>query len=125
MLMAGPDQPSPDSSIDMSHLIEKPAGGHGFLKRNGKDFAFEDGTAVKFWGVDAGMTETIDSQRRQARFYAKYGINMVRQHPVQSVLGLLQPGGRSRQFDPARLDGWDRWFSILKENGIYMRWCLL
>jgi hypothetical protein len=124
MLMAGPDPYSPDSIIDMSYLIEKPAGQHGFLKRHGKDFTFEDGTAVKFWAVDATMTDTVESQHRQARFYAKYGINMVRQHPVESVLGLLQSGNRSRQFDPARLDKWDRWFSILKENGIYMTWSL-
>jgi hypothetical protein len=124
ILMAGPDQHSPDSIIDMSHLIEKPAGKHGFLKRQGKDFAFEDGTAIKFWGVDAGMTETAESQQRQARFYAKHGINMVRQHPVQSVLGVLKSGPRSRYFDSAKLDRWDRWFSILKENGIYMTWSL-
>ena len=124
MLMAGPDRHSPDSIIDMSRMVEKPAGERGFLKRYGKDFAFEDGTPVKFWGVDAGMGETIESQHRQARFYAKHGINMVRQHPVQSVLGVLQSGGRSRQFDPVRLERWDRWFSILKDNGIYMTWSL-
>ncbi|MHC4118920.1 MAG: hypothetical protein ACYSWO_15585, partial [Planctomycetota bacterium] len=49
---------------------------------------------------------------------------MVRQHPVQSVIGLLQKTGRTLQFDPAKLDRWDRWFSILKENGIYMTWSL-
>jgi len=124
ILMAGPDSYSPDSIIDISYLIDKPAGRHGFLKRLGKDFVFEDGTKVKFWAVNAGMTDTVESQRRQARFYAKHGINMVRQHPVQSVVGLLQSSGRSRQFDPARLERWDRWFSILKENGIYMTWSL-
>jgi len=125
MLMAGPDPHSPESIIDMSGLIEKPAGRHGFLKQNGKDFIFEDGTPVKFWGVDASMTATVESQRRQARFYAKHGINMVRQHPVESVLGVLKPGPRrSRGFDEAKLDTWDRWFSILKEHGIYMTWSL-
>jgi len=124
MLAAGPDPHSPESIIDISRLIEKPAGLHGFLKRAGKDFIFEDGTAVKFWGVDAGMSSTVQSQHRQARFYAKHGINMVRQHPVQSVLGLLQTTGRTRGFDPAKLERWDRWFSILKDNGIYMTWSL-
>lgn len=124
MLMAGPDPLSPESIIDMSHLIEKPAGEHGFLNRNGKDFTFDDGTAVKFWGVDASMSSTVQSKHRQARFYAKHGINMVRQHPVQSVLGLLQTSGRTSRFDPKKLDRWDRWFSILKDNGIYMTWSL-
>ena len=125
MLMAGPDPYSSESIIDMSGLIETPAGRHGFLKQAGKDFAFEDGTPVKFWGVDASMTATVESQRRQARFYAKHGINMVRQHPVQSVLGVLQSGLRGgRSFDEDKLDKWDRWFSILKEQGIYMTWSL-
>ncbi|MHC4566947.1 MAG: hypothetical protein ACYTE3_14470, partial [Planctomycetota bacterium] len=124
MLMAGPDPRSPESIIDMSHLIEKPAGLHGFLKRDGKDFDFGDGTAVKFWGVDASMSSTVQAQHRQAKFYVKHGINMVRQHPVQNVLGLLQSTGRTRRFDPAKLDKWDRWFSILKDNGIYMTWSL-
>ena len=124
VLMAGPDQHSLDSITDMSCLVEKPAGTHGFLTRVGKDFAFDDGTAVKFWGVDASMAETTESQQRQARFYAKHGINMVRRHPVESVLGTLQSGGRGRYFDPVKLDKWDRWFSILKENGIYMTWSI-
>ncbi len=124
MLMAGPDPHSPDSITDMSHLIEKPAGTHGFLKRNGKYFEFEDGTAVKFWGLCASMSSTIQAQHRQARFYAKHGINMVRRHPVQSVLGLLKTTGRKPHFDPEKLDRWDRWFSILKDNGIYMTWSL-
>jgi hypothetical protein len=124
MLMAGPDPHSPKSIIDMSHLIKKPAGTHGFLNCSGKDFAFEDGTAVKFWGVCASMSSTIQAQHRQARFYAKHGINMVRQHPVQNVLGLLPTRGRTSGFDPAKLEKWDRWFSILKDNGIYMTWSL-
>jgi len=124
MLMAGPDPHSAESIIDMSHLIEKPAGTHGFLKQSGKDFVFEDRTGVKFWGVDASMSSTVQAQHRQANFYAKHGINMVRQHPVQSVLGLLTTAGRTRGFDPERLDRWDRWFSILKDNGIYMTWSL-
>ena len=125
MLVAGPDPYSPESIIDMSGLIEKPAGRHGFLKRVGKDFAFEDGTPVKFWGVDASMTDTVESQRRQARFYTKHGINMVRQHPVQSVLGVLQPVPRGgRNFDETKLDRWDKWFAILKEHGVYMTWSL-
>ncbi|UCG59160.1 MAG: hypothetical protein JSU70_06550 [Phycisphaerales bacterium] len=124
MLLVGPDPQSPKSIIDVSHLIEKPAGRHGPLKRQGKDFAFEDGTAVKFWGIDAAMADTAEAQQRQAKFYAKHGINMVRQHPVESVLGSLISGPRGRYFDSQRLDRFDRWFSILKENGIYMTWSI-
>jgi len=123
-LMVGPDPFSEDSIIDMSGLLERVAGTHGVLKSVGNDFIFEDGTSVKFWGIDASMTETVEAQQRQARFYAKHGINMVRQHPVESVLGSLQGGPGQRRFDAERLDKFDRWFSILKENGIYMTWSL-
>jgi len=123
-LMVGPDPYSPDSIIDMSNLIDKPAGAHGFLKSAGKDFAFEDGTPVKFWGIDASMTGTVEAQQRQARFYAKHGINMVRQHPVEGVLGSLQKCGPQRCFDAQKLDRFDRWFSILKNQGIHMTWSI-
>jgi hypothetical protein len=123
-LMAGPDPFSADSIIDMSSLIEKPAGKHGVLTAPNKDFAFADGTAVKFWGIDASMTETIESQERQAKFYAKHGINMVRQHPVESVLGSPWRDGNTLYFDPVPLDRLDRWFSILKSNGIHMTWSI-
>ncbi len=123
-LMIGPDPFSPNSIIDMSGLIEKPAGRHGFLKSAGKDFAFEDGTPVKFWGIDASMAGTVEAQQRQVRFYAKHGINMVRQHPVEGVLGSLEECGAQRCLNAEKLDQFDRWFSILKAEGIYMTWSI-
>lgn len=124
ILMTAPDQFSEDSIIDMSYLVEKPAGVHGPLRTQGKDFVFKDGTHVKFWAICASMTETVQAQQQQARFYTKHGINMVRQHPVESVLGSLKGSPGSRYFDPVKLDEWDKWFSILKENGIYMTWSM-
>lgn len=39
--------------VDVSFVFadEKPAGKHGFLKVDGEDFRFEDGTLARFWGV--------------------------------------------------------------------------
>jgi hypothetical protein len=123
-LMAGPDAHDPASIIDMSHLIEKPAGLHGFLQSNAQDFQFEDGTSTKFWGIDASMAETVAAQEGQAMLYAKHGINMLRQHPVEAVLGPLEQQAQGPGFNHERLDAFDRWFSILKQNGIYMTWSI-
>ena len=43
-----------DVPIDISFVFEdeKPAGKHGFLTAKGRKFVFEDGTEVKFWGVN-------------------------------------------------------------------------
>jgi len=123
-LMVGPDAHEPKSIIDMSHLIETPAGLHGFLQSQDQDFRFEDGTPVKFWGIDASMAETVEAQEGQAMLYAKHGINMLRQHPIESVLGSLEQQTHGLGFNRDRLDAFDRWFSILKQNGIYMTWSI-
>jgi hypothetical protein len=123
-LVVGDDAFSPDAITDVSYLLDPPAGRHGPLQRRGDALAFADGTAVKFWGIGAAMTATPDLQARQARFYAKHGINLVRQHPVESVLGTLQrdPASGERRLDPSALDRLDRWFATLKARGIYMQW---
>jgi len=119
------DQFSPESIIDMRSLIPNPAGKFGFLHRKGEYLVFEKlDRPVKFWRVDASMTKSQRLQEQQARFHAKYGINMVRQHPIEAVIGVLKKDPRTghRYFDPERLDRWDRWFATLKKNGIYMTW---
>ena len=47
-----PNTITQNNAIDMSSWLDKPAGKHGFLQMKGKDYAFEDGTPVKFWGVN-------------------------------------------------------------------------
>ncbi|MGD2175988.1 MAG: beta-galactosidase, partial [Candidatus Brocadiaceae bacterium] len=120
------DEFSEESITDVSHLVHRPAGKHGFLQAQGDHFVFADrpGEPVKFWGMCAGPAQTPELQRQQARFYVKHGINMIRKHTVQAEIGLLQRDPRTgeRRFDPERLDRFDRWFSILKEQGIYMTW---
>ena len=52
----------PGNAIDMSSWLDKPAGKHGFLQMKGKDYVFEDGTPVKFWGVNiASEKPFVDS----------------------------------------------------------------
>jgi len=121
---------SEKSIIDMHSLVDQvsgiPAGKYGFVQRKGEDFVFSDrpDTPVKFWGTCAGPAATPQLQEQQARFYVKYGINLLRKHTVQAEVGLLKKDPRTgkRGFDPQRLDRFDKWFSILKENGIYMDW---
>ncbi|MCK5801984.1 MAG: hypothetical protein KAI66_04090, partial [Lentisphaeria bacterium] len=115
------DEFSPDSVIDMSHLVEAPAGTHGFLKADGSHFRFADGTGpVKFWGIGAAPSGEKQSDFAYlAKWYRKHGIHLVRQHTILQITGLLRRDG---SFDPARLDRLDRWFAALKSEGIYMTW---
>jgi hypothetical protein len=121
---------SEKSIIDMRSLIDRttgiPAGRFGFVQRKGENFVFSNrpDASVKFWGASAGPAATAQLQEEQARFYVKHGINILRKHAVQGEVGLLRkdPATGRRSFDPKRLDRFDKWFSILKANGIYMDW---
>jgi hypothetical protein len=112
------------SITDLSALLDRPAGRRGAVRRVADRLEFADGTPVKFWGVNASIGATPEVQAAQARYYAKQGINLVRLHPVQAVVGLLEvePATGARRLDPTRLDRLDRWFAALKAQGIYMAW---
>ena len=121
--VADHDPFSKKSVTDVSHLVEAPAGKHGFLRADGKDLRFERGeTPVKFWGIGSNLAGRDEEEmERSARWYRKHGINLVRQHTVIADVGLLGPKG----FDPERLDRYDRWFATLKRHGIYTCWSMV
>ncbi len=114
-----------ESVIDLSSLIDKPAGKFGFLKTPGDTLGFERSRKpVTFWAVGANVNKSYSEAEmiQAARFYTKHGINLVRQHTVINAVGLLDRNGR---FDRERMNHYDRWFSILKRHGIYTCWSVL
>ncbi len=118
------DPLAPESVIDISHLIEAPAGQHGFLKADADRLRFEQAAKPsKFWAINASPHDLPPEQMKHAaRWYRKHGINLVRQHTVINAVGLL---GRDGKFNPQRLDQYDRWFAALKEQGIYTTWSVV
>ena len=118
------DPLSPESVIDVSHLIEAPAGGKGFLKRDADRLRFENADGpVKFWAINTSPGDkTSDEMAQAARWFRKHGINLVRQHTVIDAVGLLDANGN---FNSDRLDQYDRWFAALKEQGIYTTWSVI
>ena len=123
-LIPSDDPFSSESVTDASRLLHTPAGRHGPLRRDGRALHFADGTPAVFWGVNAHPPATEALAERQARWLAKQGVNLVRLHPVQSVVGLLERDPRTgeRRLNPQHLDELDRWFAVLKRHGIYMAW---
>lgn len=118
------DPLSPESRIDISRLVDAPAGKHGFLQRDGDRLRFERSSQpVKFWGIGSDPGRMTPEQMRQAaRWYRKHGVNLVRQHTVLGATGLFVAEGR---LDAERLDRYDRWFAALKEQGIYTVWSVI
>jgi hypothetical protein len=132
--LAGPDwfafQPAKDvvpGVIDMDRWLKRPAGKHGGVRMVKDHFAFEDGTPVKFWGVNLSYTASAPD-RPTADFtaarFAKYGVNAVRMHKFTYPTGQGGIGhpNDSRRMDPKGLDRLDYFVSKLNEHGVYFGW---
>ena len=121
-----------DVPIDISFIFEdeKPAGKHGFLTVKGRDFVFEDGTKVKFWGTNfngAGCFPEHDYAEKLARRLAKTGINLVRFHQLDSEwhtpnIFRFTKGKRTTDghLDPTSMERLDYLIYCLKKEGIYV-----
>ncbi len=121
-----------DVPVDISFVFEseKPAGNHGFLKVSGRDFIFEDGTKVKFWGTNfngAGCFPEKDYAKKLARRLAKLGLNLVRMHQLDSEwhtpnIFAFDKGKRVTEahLDEKSIDRLDYLIYCLKEEGIYV-----
>jgi hypothetical protein len=120
------------ASLDLSFLLEAPAGRNGFIRVENGHLAKPNGERARFWGVN--ITEwtpgsvAIPSKGDApvwAATLARHGINLVRLH----FLDLPTPRGLiddkyddSRHIDPAQLDREDFFIAELLKRGIYVDW---
>ncbi len=132
--LAGPDwfafQPAKEPApgvIDMNAWLDRPAGKHGGVRMVKDHFAFEDGTPVKFWGVNLSYTANAPDQAAAdftAARFARYGVNAVRMHKFSYPTGQGGIGdpNDSTRMDPKGLDRLDYFAAKLKEHGVYFGW---
>ncbi|MFV1996171.1 MAG: hypothetical protein ACC661_12105, partial [Verrucomicrobiales bacterium] len=112
--------------IDLTEFLEAPAGGHGFVTVRGDGhFYFEDGKRARFFGTNLGGRDCApekDVARAAAARFAKFGVNMVRLHSIDSAYAAIidYSGDGSREFDPERLDRMDYLIAEFKKHGIYV-----
>ena len=123
--------------LDYSHLLDAPAGKHGFVKTRKGHLYFEDGTRARFLGFNvAARSNTPDHETadKMAKRFASMGVNIIRLHAADAPVG-EEPGswssckeaplldyasGTSRKFNPEGLDRFDYFAAKLKEKGIYL-----
>ncbi|MCD6351632.1 MAG: beta-galactosidase, partial [Armatimonadetes bacterium] len=117
--------------IDLSFLLDAPAGKHGFLQV-GKDghFYFADGTPARFFGTDICSRRCMPDKKDApiiAERLARYGVNLLRLHAIDSRwAGLIDySSGGSRKFNPEALDRYDFFVAELLKRGIYVYFDLL
>ena len=123
--------------LDYSHLLDAPAGKHGFVESRKGHFYFEDGTRARFLGFNvAARANTPDHETADkiAERLASMGVNIIRLHAADAPIGdepcswsscreaplLDYESGGSRKFHPEGLERFDYLAAKLKEKGIYL-----
>ncbi len=122
-----------DVPIDISFVFEheKPAGKHGFLTAQGERLVFQDGTEGRFWGTNFNSGANFPPHAYSemvARRLAKFGVNIVRTHQMDSEwatpnifqFNRARPKDHTRTLDPDSLDRLDYLIYCLKAEGIYL-----
>ncbi len=116
------------SPLDVSFLLDAPAGKHGFT-RTGEDghLYFEDRSRARFWGVDimadACFPDHATARKMCARL-AHSGIDIVRLHHIDapwSKPAVIDPKYDDTQhLNASALERLDYFVSLLREAGIYV-----
>jgi hypothetical protein len=123
------------SPVDMSFLLDAPAGKHGFITVRSGHLATADGQRIRLWGVNISdwshgstMIPVKEDAPLWAATLARYGINCVRLQFLDfyAPRGLLDAKRDDTQgFDAEQLDREDYFLAELEKRGIYIDFNLL
>ncbi|RPI12960.1 MAG: hypothetical protein EHM65_05530, partial [Acidobacteriales bacterium] len=118
------------SPVDVSFLLDPPAGRDGFIRIQGGHLARPNGQRMKFWGVHftdwsrgSVMLPPKEDIPMYASTLARFGVNLVRLHfiDMDSPRGIIDARRNdSRGFDLDQLDRLDYLVAELKKRGIYV-----
>jgi hypothetical protein len=114
-----------DSLVNLSFLLDAPAGKDGFLHAGDGHLVGPNGERFRIWGVNFTGAACFPSKQDApvvADHLARFGINCVRFHFLDSNWSAsLFVKGRddTRAFDPQQLDRLDYFIAELKKRGIY------
>ncbi|MCE5348127.1 MAG: cellulase family glycosylhydrolase [Bacteroidales bacterium] len=122
----------PDNASSMSHLIDTPAGKHGFIRVENGRFVNDAGpvrlNATNLTGP-ANFPTHGQADSLAARL-ARFGINCVRLHYMDSPYGnflhreepgiIAEDSKTQRNLDPSQMDKLDYLISVFKKRGIYV-----
>jgi hypothetical protein len=117
-------------SIDLTALLDGPAGKHGFLTvRPDGHFYFQDGARARFFGTNicgAAAAPSREHARTIAARLAKYGVNLLRIHTIDNRNMIIDYSrGDSRHLNAQAFDALDYFFAELKRRGIYVYFDML
>jgi hypothetical protein len=111
---------APANATNVSSWLDKPAGKHGFIRVENGRLAHKAGP-IRFHGTnlcfDACFPTREQADRLAARL-ARFGVNVVRMHHMDSR-SIWGKSGNHLTIDPDQLDRLDYLIHRLKEEGVY------
>ncbi len=123
------------SPVDVSFLLDAPAGKHGFIGVKDGHLATGDGQRIRLWGVN--ITDWSKGSRQipskedaplWAATLARFGVNCVRFQflDLEAPRGLIAAGrDDTRSLDESQVDREDYFIWQLEKRGIYIDFNLL
>ena len=119
------------NATDLSWAVEAPAGKGGFVQVGGDGhFQFQDGKRARFTGfvsvAQANLPDSADAPQIAAHL-RRFGVNFMRVHltDVDGIYGLfLNSQADTRELDPAKMRKLDWFQKCLRDQGIYVNFCL-
>ena len=118
------------SPVDVSFLLDAPAGKHGFIGVRDGHLATSDGQRIRLWGMNVSdwspgstMIPSKEDAPLWASTLARFGVNCVRLQflDLEAPRGLLNKNREDSQgFDSGQFDREDFFLSELEKRGIYI-----
>ncbi|MDR2117232.1 MAG: cellulase family glycosylhydrolase [Planctomycetaceae bacterium] len=113
---------TPKDGINMSSLLDAPAGKYGFVRVQGDKFVTDNGE-IRFWATNLSGRANFpekDTAEKLADRLAQFGFNCVRLHHMDSWAIWGDKPKSQRKIDPVMLDKLDYLIAALKKRGIYV-----
>jgi len=113
------------TALDVSRLLDAPAGKHGPVVRRGDGFGFAGGKSVRFWGVNLVGSANFPSHEEAdqlAELLAQLGVNITRHHHLDAAWSkpnIFGNGPSTRKLDSTSLERFDYLIAALQKRGIY------
>lgn len=113
------------TALDVSRLLDAPAGHHGTLGTRGEDLVFRDGTKARFVGVNIVASANFPSHaeaEKMAELLSELGVNITRHHHMDaawSTPNVFGNGPTTTHLDDAAMERFDYLVAQLQKRGIY------
>jgi hypothetical protein len=114
-----------DSLVNLSFLLEPPAGKNGFISIKNGHLAKPDGNRFRIWGINFTGASCFPSKEDAsiiAEHLSRFGINCIRFHFLDSNWSsslFIKGSDNTRALDSQQLDRLDFFIAELKKKGIY------